>query len=322
MPDIGYYTLPVIPSFRGTEARLNTDLNRAFGRSGTAAGQALTKAAASAIARDKAIEQATATKSKAMDGLTRAMDRAADAASRARTAESQLNIVRKSGDADRIAIAEERVATARRKVAQETRSIATANRDVASSAAKLQQAIESQADNTGGGGSGAGLAGVMLLGRGGATGLTQMSGAAGTAAGVAMRAGIAGALTVAAGAAIAAPFFAAFKLFDWGAEVGLPLERTMNTLQGVTSASAVQMAAAGAEARRLGGDIHLSGVTASDAAAAMTELAKGGLDVNQAMAAARGTVQLATAGQLDAAEAAKYQTAALNMFGLTASPRR
>ena len=317
MPDIGYYTLPVIPSFRGIEGRLNSDMNRAFGRSGTDAGKALTKAASAAIARDKSIEQATAAKSKAMDGLTRAMDRAADASGRVRAAEAQLNTVRKSGDADRITIAEERLATARRKVAQETRNIATANRDVASSSAKLQQAIESKADSSGGG-SGAGLAGVMLLGRGGATGLAQMSGAAGSAAGMAMKAGIAGVLTVGAAAAIAAPFVGAFKAFQWGAEVGLPLERTMNTLQGVTDATAVQMAAAGAEARRLGGDIHLSGVTASDAAAAMTELAKGGLDVNQAMAAARGTVQLATAGQLDAAEAAKYQTAAMNMFGLSA----
>lgn len=318
MPDIGYYTLPVIPSFRGIEGRLNNDLNRAFGRSGTLAGRSLTRAASREINRDRSIEQATATRARSVENLTRAMERSATAVGRVRTAEAQLTSARSSGNQARIVAAEERLAAARRRVALETRSVATANREVTAATRGLREAIEGQADQAGSGGGGAGLAGLMLLGRGGAAGLSRMAGSAGSVAGTAMKAGIAGALTVAAAAAIAAPFFAAFKAFQWGAEVGLPLERTLNTLQGVTSASGAQMSAAGAEARRLGSDINLSGVTASDAAAAMTELAKGGLEVSQAMEAARGTVQLATAGQLDAAEAAKYQTAAMNMFSLKA----
>lgn len=162
------------------------------------------------------------------------------------------------------------------------------------------------------------MAGLMLFGRGGTSALTSMAGSAGSAAGVAMRAGIAGALTVGAAATIAAPFFAAFKAFDWAAEVGLPLERTLNNMQGVTAASELEMAQIGNTARQLGSDITLAGVSASDAAGAMNELAKGGLDVQSSMAAARGTVELAVAGQLEAAEAAKIQSAALNIFSLSA----
>ncbi|OCB44751.1 phage tail tape measure protein [Mycobacterium vulneris] len=318
MPDIGYYTLPVIPSFRGIEGRVNADMNRAFGRSGTAAGQSLTKAAATAIARDKSIETATANKSKAAENLTRAMERNADALGRVRTAEAQLTAARKSGIEARVVSAEERLATARRKVAQETRGVAAANRDVTASAKKLEEAVKSSGSSGGGAGD-AGLAGVMLLGRGGAAGLSRMAGSAGTAAGAAMKAGIAGALTVAAGAAIAAPFFAAFKAFQWGAEAGLPLEKAMNNMKAVTNATGQEMAAAGAEARRLGSDTQLAGTTAGQAADAMSELAKSGFSVNEAIGAARGTVQLATAAQISAADAALYVGSAINTFQLKAT---
>jgi TP901 family phage tail tape measure protein len=318
MPDIGYYTLPVIPSFRGIEGRINNDMNRAFGRSGTAAGQSLTKAASSAIARDKSIEQATANKSKAAENLTRAMERNADALGRVRTAEAQLTAARKSGIEARVVSAEERLASARRKVAQETRAVATANRDVTASAKKLEEAIKS-GGSSGGGLGDAGLAGVLLLGRGGAAGLSRMAGSAGSAAGMALKAGVAGALTAAAGAAIAAPFFAAFKAFQWGAEAGLPLEKAMNNMKAVTNATGREMAAAGAEARRLGSDTQLAGTTAGQAADAMSELAKSGFSVNEAIGAARGTVQLATAAQISAADAALYVGSAINTFQLKAT---
>jgi TP901 family phage tail tape measure protein len=50
----------------------------------------------------------------------------------------------------------------------------------------------------------------------------------------------------------------------------------------------------------------------------MVELAKGGLSVDQAMQAAKGTLQLAAAAQIDAAQAAEIQSNALNEFGLAA----
>ena len=63
----------------------------------------------------------------------------------------------------------------------------------------------------------------------------------------------------------------------------------------------------------------MSASTPGDAAAAMVELAKGGLSLDEAMTAARGTLQLAAAAQVDAAQAAEIQATALNQFGLEAA---
>jgi TP901 family phage tail tape measure protein len=102
-------------------------------------------------------------------------------------------------------------------------------------------------------------------------------------------------------------------------EAGMSYEKAMNSLQGVTQASGAQMDAARAKAAALGSDVTLAGTSASDAANALVELAKGGMTLDQAMEAVRGTVQLATAGQISAAEAAKTQAAAINMWQLPAS---
>ncbi|MCB0073943.1 MAG: phage tail tape measure protein, partial [Caldilineaceae bacterium] len=99
-------------------------------------------------------------------------------------------------------------------------------------------------------------------------------------------------------------------------ESGMNFERTMNTFRGVTRASDADMRAMGDAARALGSDTALAGVSATDAAQAMTELAKGGFNVQDAIEGARGTLQLATAAQLDAAEAATIQTNAINVFRL------
>lgn len=93
----------------------------------------------------------------------------------------------------------------------------------------------------------------------------------------------------------------------------------LNELQAVTQATGVEMARVGQIAEELGSDLSLPGTSAADAAAAMKELAKGGLDVNEAMTAAKGTLQLAAAAQVDAAQAAEIQSDALNQFGLAAS---
>ncbi|WP_231383828.1 phage tail tape measure protein [Rhodococcus sp. 114MFTsu3.1] len=93
---------------------------------------------------------------------------------------------------------------------------------------------------------------------------------------------------------------------------------TMNTLQAVSGATAEQLAAAGQRAKELGNDIQLPGTSANDAAAAMTELAKGGFSVQESMDAAKGTLQMAAAAQIDAASAATIQSQALQSFGLNA----
>jgi TP901 family phage tail tape measure protein len=101
--------------------------------------------------------------------------------------------------------------------------------------------------------------------------------------------------------------------------VGMDWTNNMNTLQAVTGATADQLKAAGAAARALGNDISLPATSANDAAAAMTELAKGGFTVQQAMDAAKGSLQLAAAAQISATDAATIQSNALLSFGLNAN---
>lgn len=96
-------------------------------------------------------------------------------------------------------------------------------------------------------------------------------------------------------------------------------ESELNTLQAVTRATGAQMRVVSTLAKRLGADIKIPGASAADAAEAMTELAKGGLSLRQAMRAAKGTLQLAAAAQLSNAEAAKISVSALNAFRLSGS---
>lgn len=100
--------------------------------------------------------------------------------------------------------------------------------------------------------------------------------------------------------------------------VGTEYQSQLNTMAAVSQATAGQMDAVRAKARELGNDISLTGTSASDAAAAMTELAKNGLTVAQSMEASKGTLQLAAAAQIDAAQAATIQGQALQAFGLSA----
>jgi TP901 family phage tail tape measure protein len=117
---------------------------------------------------------------------------------------------------------------------------------------------------------------------------------------------------IALGAAGAAAFAASTI------NIGKTYQSTLNNLQAVSSASASKMAEVSKEAKALGSDLTLTSTSAADAATAMTELAKGGLTVDEAMKAARGTLQLAAAAGISAAEAATIQSAALNAFNLEA----
>lgn len=99
---------------------------------------------------------------------------------------------------------------------------------------------------------------------------------------------------------------------------GVDMETNLNRLQGVTSATAAEMKNASDIAHQLGADTTIVGASAADAAAAMLELAKGGLTMQQALAAAPGTLRLAAAAQIDAATAAESQATILNSFQLGA----
>ena len=100
--------------------------------------------------------------------------------------------------------------------------------------------------------------------------------------------------------------------------LGNDFTSTLNTMNAVSGATEGQMRQISDAARQLGNDISLPNTSASDAAAAMTELAKGGFSVEQSMSAAKGTLQLAAAAQIDAAQAATIQSQALQSFGLEA----
>jgi TP901 family phage tail tape measure protein len=99
---------------------------------------------------------------------------------------------------------------------------------------------------------------------------------------------------------------------------GLAYEQSTNTFRAVTQASNDEMQKMAETAKQLGADVKIPGASAQSAAAAMTELAKGGLTAQQAMEASRGTMILAAAAQIDGAQAAEIQANALNTFGLKA----
>ncbi len=94
-------------------------------------------------------------------------------------------------------------------------------------------------------------------------------------------------------------------------------QKQLNILQAVSGATATQMKAIQAESIALGKDMKLPATSASDAAVAMTELAKGGLSVRDSMHAARGALELAVAGQTDVATAASITATSLNQFSLS-----
>ncbi len=93
-------------------------------------------------------------------------------------------------------------------------------------------------------------------------------------------------------------------------------EQSLNTFQAVSKATGQEMDAVSKLAKKLGADLKLPATSAKDAAEAMTELAKGGLSVDDAMSAARATLQLAAAAETDVATASETVADALNAFGL------
>ena len=129
----------------------------------------------------------------------------------------------------------------------------------------------------------------------------------------------AAAKTAIAAAGIGVGIAAIASQFKKVMSVGMDWTNNMNTLTAVTGATADQLKKAGDAARALGNDISLPATSANDAASAMTELAKGGFTVQQAMDAAKGSLQLAAAAGISATDAATIQSQALQAFGLNAN---
>ena len=93
-------------------------------------------------------------------------------------------------------------------------------------------------------------------------------------------------------------------------------EEQLNIFRVVSGATADEMERVSQVAKDLGRDVSLPAVSAVDATAALTELAKAGLTVRDAIGATRGTLELAAAANIDNAEAARIASSALNAFAL------
>lgn len=93
-------------------------------------------------------------------------------------------------------------------------------------------------------------------------------------------------------------------------------QQAMNVFAVTTSASADQMQRADDLAKQLGADLALPSTSALDASAAMLELGKAGLSINDVFGATRGVLELSAAGQLSNADAASIAANALNAFNL------
>lgn len=94
------------------------------------------------------------------------------------------------------------------------------------------------------------------------------------------------------------------------------MERSMNVLQQVIGADTAAMEALNQQALQLGADTSFS---AGEAANAMLELGKAGLDTQQIMGAIPGVMSLAAAGGVNLEQAASLAAASLNTFGLEAT---
>jgi len=90
-------------------------------------------------------------------------------------------------------------------------------------------------------------------------------------------------------------------------------EKQMSALKAVTNASASEMKLMSKAAQELG---TKTGIGATAAGQAMTELAKGGISAKDSVAALKGTIALAQAGGMDLATAGETVANALNLFAM------
>jgi TP901 family phage tail tape measure protein len=127
-------------------------------------------------------------------------------------------------------------------------------------------------------------------------------------------AGIRGATLAASGAFLAGA--AAIALFAKSIGSAVSFTSQLSIFAETTGATADEMRRVGDAAEEMGRDLTLPGISAGDAAQAMTELAKAGLSVEDSIDGARGVLQLAIAANISFADATTLAASALNAFGL------
>ncbi|PVB22711.1 phage tail tape measure protein [Mycobacteroides abscessus] len=312
----GYVSLSVRVGATSGLGKLFDNAQKQATSAGKKTGEAFAKALASeAKAAEEQVKKLT-------DTVTKSRDKEADQAGKLKVALEKLNEARQGGvSGSKLTALEESHAAALRKqqaaaqeLAKDLDAVARAQRRATDAQAavtrvpknvqnRVSQLLSGSADAAGHAGGLAGRRfGDSFSGALRSTGIV----AAGTAVG-----------NIAANAMTKAASFATSGVSAVVTK-GLDFEKTMNTLSGVTGASADVMQRFRDTAKALGNDMTLSNTSAADAAQAMTELAKAGFSVDESIAGAKGTLQLAAAAQVDAGKAAEIQANALLAFGLKA----
>lgn len=312
----GYVSLSVRFGATSGLGRIFDNAQKQATSAGKKTGEAFAKALASeAKAAEEQVKKLT-------DTVTKSRDKEADQAGKLKVALEKLNEARQGGvSGSKLTALEESHAAALRKqqaaaqeLAKDLDAVARAQRRATDAQAavtrvpknvqnRVSQLLSGSADAAGHAGGLAGRRfGDSFSGALRSTGIV----AAGTAVG-----------NIAANAMTKAASFATSGVSAVVTK-GLDFEKTMNTLSGVTGASADVMQRFRDTAKALGNDMTLSNTSAADAAQAMTELAKAGFSVDESIAGAKGTLQLAAAAQVDAGKAAEIQANALLAFGLKA----
>lgn len=282
--------------------KIGADAERRFGKAtrtmGAAMAASLDRNAERAKKALKDVERATV-------AVEKAKKRDADATGRALVAQQRYDEVMSNARAKESQRAAATEAVARAQRAQEITASGLARATRSLSDAQLAQGRISAAAGM----KGTGLAGFSAR-------MAAQAEAAGTNSGRRFVGGFTSMLKGGALLAAGGGFIGAIKSVM---DLGVGMESNLNRFQGVTQATATVMAQASAQAQKLGNDTSIVGASAVDASQAMLELAKGGLTADQAMQAARGTLQLAAAAQTDAGTAATTQASAINAFQLQAS---
>ena len=308
--EVGRYVLPIIPSIEGIGPAIDKKLGRAFDDLSKNASKALSEGVKSGTAQAEAAIKASSAKIAALK------DKQADAIGRVTVAQKLLTQAEARGNIAGHARAVEQVESARRKEAAATKAVESETRSLVKAEKDL---VDAQDRAKRGGGFGGGTSSFLSGITSELNGVTSKFSTVGRGAGAGFAAGAVAAL--AAGGLVAAGANAAGLIADGFKSVvdaGVDFDKTMNNFQGVTQASASDMKTLREQAIALGGDTKLAGVSAADAADAMTELAKGGFSIQESMEGARGALQLHTAAQISAGEAAKIESSALSAFGLSA----
>jgi TP901 family phage tail tape measure protein len=272
-----------------------------------------------------AVADATGKATVAEKQRQQAVQKSEQLAKQAAAAEKKLQSARDAGDTKAVTSAEKELERVRdqqaRTTTQVVRSAEAASRARRQEQRETREAVQAYRElqnaqvraSQGGSRMGGVLSGITSQSSGIVGQFSSIGGSAGKAFVGGAVAALAVSALVQAGAKAAGLVLDGFKSVM---DTGIDFSKTVNNFQGVTESSPAQTEKMAAAARALGADTTMAGVSASDAAKAMTELAKAGFTVDEAISAARGTMALATAGQIDAAQAAEIQASAINAFNL------